>query len=166
MRYWLTLLILLFAVSVVGAEEHNAKYSCQNYMGGKAAFLKKEPIKELQKGIIVGTCFYQPERPNSDIFPAGMTGVTFKNCNLDNVLVPIGNTIIGGCHRQIKAQNDWSDWILDDVTLAPKELIPGEKARRLKAGLSIDPKDIPVKQLTEVERETLDDTLNAADLTD
>ena len=165
MKYWLTLFILLFAVSV-GAEDHNAKYSCRNYMGGKAAFLKNEPIKELQKGIIIGTCFYQPERPNSDIFPAGMTGVTFKNCNLDNVLVPPGNTIIGGCHRQIKAQNDWSDWILDDVTLEPKELVSGEKARRLKAVVSIDAKDIPTKKWTEEQREAFDNTLSAADLTD
>ena len=55
MRYWLTLFVLLFAVSV-GAEAHNAKYSCRNYMGGKAAFLKNVPIKELQKDIIIGTC--------------------------------------------------------------------------------------------------------------
>lgn len=160
MRYWLTIFILLFAVSV-GAEEHN-KYSVKNYSGKNANFLKNEPIKDLQEGIIIGTSFYQAERPNSDIFPSGMTGVTFKNCNLDNVLVPVGNTIIGGSHRQIKAQKDWQDWILNPITLEPVE--PINQKQRIAKGLSIDPQDLPTKKWTEEERETFDSLLNTADI--
>ena len=88
-----------------------------------------------------------------------MTGVIFKGCNLDNVIVPLGNTIIDSCHRQIDVQNDWDDWILDDITLQPME--PMNKAERIKAGLSIDPKDIPNTKWTEEQRRAFEDLINS-----
>lgn len=53
------------------------------------------------------------EQPDSRIFPSGMTGTTFINCNLDNLIIPPGNTVIGGSHIRFKAQEDGFDWELD-----------------------------------------------------
>lgn len=58
------------------------------------------------------SCFSQ-EHPDSDIFPDGMTGVTFRSCNLDNVLIPPGNTLTDCTTRRFAAQNDGKDWIVD-----------------------------------------------------
>jgi hypothetical protein len=88
-----------------------------------------------------------------DIFPDDMTGVTFYNCNLDNVYVPPGNTVIGGSQRRIKVQNDWEDWILEKKMgrWQPKE--PMNKEERLEKNISIDPRKIPKKKFTLKERE-------------
>ena len=78
----------------------------------------------------------------SDIFPNGMTNVTFAECNLDNVFVPPGNTVEeSSCNRQLKLQNDGEQWFLD-AQLKPKE--PVEKEWFLEKGFSIDSKDIPL----------------------
>lgn len=61
---------------------------------------------------IVGSCFSQ-ETPGSKIFPDNMTGVTFENCNLDNVEIPPGNTVKSCSTRRFKAQNDGHDWEVD-----------------------------------------------------
>lgn len=105
---------------------------------------------------IVGSCFYQESAlsdtgdPYKKIFPATMTGVIFKRCNLDNVDVPVGNSIIddAGCpssHRRIRVQNDLEDWIVD-ATGAPTE--PLDLARFAELGKSIDPKDIPTSPVS------------------
>lgn len=107
---------------------------------------------DLLSGIeIVGTCFYQEsvlgdiDDPYKKIFPATMTGVIFKRCNLDNVDVPVGNSITddAGCpssHRRIRVQNDLEDWIVDATG---KAVEPLDLARFVELGKSTDPKDIP-----------------------
>lgn len=82
---------------------------------------------------IVGTCFYRESPlgeigdPLKKIFLATMTGVIFLRCNLDNVFIPPGNTLMddGGVpcsNRRIRVQDDGRDWIVEaDGT--PKEVL-------------------------------------------
>ena len=84
--------------------------------------------------------------PNRHIFPADMKGVTFIDCNLDNVYIDeTKNTIKNGCHQQTKVQNDLSDWVLDK-DLKPVE--PMDREERIKLSISIDPKAIPLTKAT------------------
>lgn len=87
---------------------------------------------------IIGSCFSQeiPRNP----FPAGMTGTTFVSCNLDNCLVPVGNTIDPSCsHRLFACQIDGYDWIVDD-NLHP--LTPLNLEYHIENGLNTDPTKI------------------------
>ena len=59
-------------------------------------------------------------------------------------------------NRQIKAQNDWDDWILDN-SLNPIE--PTNKVDRELAGVSIDPRDIPNKKMTKEERDAFEENI-------
>ena len=95
--------------------------------------------------VIYGSCFSK-ETPDFVVFPDDMFGVTLINCNLDNVFIPLGNTVIGGSQRQFKVQNDLEDWVVDG-TLKPVE--PINKEIFILKGISIDPKDIPETKLDE-----------------
>lgn len=113
------------------------------------SFKDKKP-EEFNDTEIIGSCFYQEcdfDDPVvvKDIFPDGMKGVIFRKCNLDNVLVPLGNTVEADCtHKKIKIQNDLEDWILDN-SLSPIE--PMNKAIFIELGISIAPKDIPSEKM-------------------
>jgi hypothetical protein len=104
----------------------NEKYSYKAFPYHNLSF-KHIPAKEFDNTEIVGSCFYQEyttvdTNVVKDIFPNGMKGVTFIKCNLDNVLIPQGNTIDGGCNRIIKVQNDLNDWELNE-DFTPKKQI-------------------------------------------
>lgn len=137
----------------------NKKYSFADFMHQS---FKDRPAPDFNDSEVKGSCFYQEAKENDtevlkDIFPDGMTGVIFQRCNLDNVLIPLGNTVESNCtNRKIKIQNDWQDWILD-VSLKPEE--PMDKARRLRKGVSVDPKDIPTKKMTQAEHKIFKDLL-------
>ena len=94
---------------------------------------------------IVNSTFYQ-EIPNGstpeyiDVFYGNVDGDTFKNCNLDNVKLPYGATIINCSNRLIQGQVDGYDWVLDPVTKQPVE--PVNKKYFIINGMSIDPNDI------------------------
>jgi hypothetical protein len=137
----------------------NEKYSFQAFPYHDLSF-KDVPAKEFNNTIIRGSCFYQEWREGEeiikDIFPDGMTGVTFLCCNLDNIYIPPGNKVEYGTNKRIQVQNDFQAWILDDQ-LKPKE--PMDKEMRLEAGVSIDPKDIPAKKFTPEERKQFEETL-------
>lgn len=68
---------------------------------------------DLSGKVIYSTLFYS-ETPNTKIFPDDMTGVTFIKCNLDNIIIPEGNTLIESSNISFKAQDDGRDWILED----------------------------------------------------
>lgn len=126
----------------------NEKYSYKDFMHQSFKHLKADEFNNTE---IVGSCFYQEceyDDPTvvKDIFPDGITGVTFRKCNLDNVLVPLGNTVEVDCtHKKIKIQNDLEDWVLDN---ALKPIEPMNKEDFIRLGISIDPKDIPETKQT------------------
>lgn len=143
--------LLFIALNAHGAI--NEKYSYKDFM--HQSFVDV-PASEFNNSTIVGSCFYQEsigeEEVVKDIFPDGLVNVIFEKCNLDNVLIKSGMSLgEKNSNRKIKVQNDWDDWILDD-NLKPVE--PMDKVRRIKAGKSIDPKDIPKDKWTKEEKET------------
>ena len=62
---------------------------------------------------IEGSCFAQ-QIPNTESLPSSLTGTTFYYCNLDNVKIPAGNTVISCSTRKIKTFDDGLDWLVDD----------------------------------------------------
>lgn len=161
----LLIAFLSLTTACFAQEKINEKYSYKAFPYHRVSF-KSIPAKEFNNTIIVGSCFYQEWTEGDktivkDIFPNGMTGVIFKQCNLDNVLVPIGNTVQSGTHKKIKFQNDLENWILNkDET--PKE--PINKEQRLEANVSVDPKDIPAKKWTKEERDAFESNFNNANI--
>lgn len=119
----------------------NEKYSYKDFTQKSLAHLD---ASEFNNSEIIGSCFYH-ETP-TEVFPPDILGVTFTKCNMDNVILPEGNTIVGGCHRMLKLQNDLEDWIIDKDG-NPVE--PTNKERFIRLGLSIDPKDIPAEKAAE-----------------
>lgn len=120
----------------------NKKYSYKAYDYHGLSF-KDRPCSEFNNSEIIGSCFYQ-EWVNDgdtmkDIFPAGMTGVTFAKCNLDNVVVPAGNTMQDCTNKRIQVQKDLEDWAVD-ATDKPTE--PVHKKRFTDLGLSMKPADL------------------------
>jgi hypothetical protein len=128
----------------------NTKYSFQAFAYHGVSF-KGVAASEFNNTCIKGTSFYQEWVKGDvdvvkDIFPDGMTGVEFIHCNLDNIEVPVGNTAdITNATKKIQVQNDLEDWILD-VSL--KAVEPIDKARFIADGKSIDPKDIPLVEVS------------------
>lgn len=102
--------------------------------------------KDLNGKTIYASVFLQ-EIPDSRIFPENMKGVTFVNCNLDNVYIPPGNTVIGGSQRRFRVQNDLRDWLIDENN---KPIEPLDKEYWESEGYSVDPKDIPDKPLKDI----------------
>ena len=120
----------------------NKKYSFKDFMDKDLTAL---PASDFNNSEIVGSCFYQQAAPDTQVFPTGITGVTFSKDNLDNVFIPPGNTIEPDCcHRKIMVQNDLEDWEVDN-SLNP--LKPINKKVFEGLGLSTDPKDIPAIKL-------------------
>ena len=121
---------------------YNDKYSFKDYTG--RTLLK---ATDLNNTIVYASCFSQ-EIPDRHIFPDAMTGVTFVNCNLDNVYIPAGNTVIGGSQKRFKVQNDLRDWEID-INNRPVEVMGKEYWQ--SQGYSVDPKDIPRIKLKDIE---------------
>lgn len=96
--------------------------------------------------IIYGSCFSQ-EIIDNDIFPDGMTGTSFYNCNLDNIFIPPGNTVIGGSQKRFKPENDIRDWEVDNLN-QPVKVVSEEAWILLK--FSVDKNDIPVQKLDSI----------------
>lgn len=99
--------------------------------------------------VIYQSCFAQ-QTPDSIILPEPLIGVTFINCNLDNVYIPEGNAIIGGSCDRHEVQEDGLDWIISKHGEPVR--LKNEKHHRLRimreleeAGLAVTyPPVIPV----------------------
>lgn len=121
-------------------KKRNKKYSFQDFTNEK--FFETD---DLDGSVIIGSCFYQDVEgregdPRTEIFPSNMVGVTFIECNLDNVYIPQGNTIDSTCSsRRVKRMYDGRLWILNAV-LTPVE--PLHKIRLRQIGANINPKKL------------------------
>lgn len=62
---------------------------------------------------IEGLCLSN-ETPNAMVLPPNLTGTTFVDCNLDNVFIPPGNTLVRCRVARFRVQEDGLDWLLDE----------------------------------------------------
>lgn len=93
-------------------------------------------------GIVIHNSCLSNEEPNAPMLPSDLKNVTFLACNLDNVFIPPGNTVIDCSMRKFKVQNDLRDWEIDDSNKPTKIL--NEKSW-IQQGFSVDPADIPAQ---------------------
>lgn len=71
------------------------------------------PVPDLPDNIVVySTLFYH--ETDAEPFRRDLSGVTFVKCNLDNLVIPEGNTVIQCSQNRFKVQNDRNDWLLDE----------------------------------------------------
>ena len=170
MRIVIIIIALLFSIqSYCFAEKDtgctkklNEKYSFGSFTNKS---FKDQPAKDFDNSCIKGSSFYQESlygdsKIVKDIFPDGIKGVEFVRCNLDNVLIPLDNTVDErSTNKKIQVQNDLEDWVLNEDK-TPKE--PMDKEKRLIAGITINPVDIPDKKFTEEERKAHEETIDNA----
>lgn len=114
----------------------DAKYSNKDMTGWDLS-----DRKDMSGINIQGLCLSW-EVPDAHALPVNLVGTTFVGCNLDNVWVPSGNTLVNCSNRRFKVQNDGEDWEIHPVTKTA--LVPLNKQSFIDLGLSIDPKDIPI----------------------
>lgn len=121
--------------------DFDERYSFRNFTGQDLS--SREDMDGLA---ICGSCFSQ-EVPDAPTLPPKLTGATFVRCNLDNVKVPDGNTVIDCTTRRFRAQNDGNDWLLD-ANGDPEK--PVNWKLFVKRGLPIpSPADIPAQKVAE-----------------
>jgi hypothetical protein len=92
---------------------------------------------------ITGSCF-SSEIPNAPVLPPDLKGVTFINCNLDNVYIPPGNKTIECSTRVFEVQADGEDWIIHPDTKEPIE--PVNKQTCIEQGKNTDPEAIVAEE--------------------
>jgi hypothetical protein len=136
----------------------NEEYSFKDFTGQSFTGVD---ASEFNNSEIIGSCFYQEYKNGEaipqngkDIFPAGMTGVTFSRCALDNVNVPAGNTVqgkhgINSSNKVVQEQNDIEPWVMtwNGATKKYEPIEPLNKQAYLDLELSVDPKDIPALKM-------------------
>lgn len=64
-------------------------------------------------GTVVYASSFYFEGKATHVFQASMRGVTFVRCNLDNCIIPPGNTTLDCSMRQIRVI-DGVDWLVDE----------------------------------------------------
>ena len=122
------------------------EYDCNDVFSGKDFTGRANQHFDGISGIIYASCFSQ-DNPDSHCFPDTMVGITFIKCNLDNVFIPIGNTVIDCSQKRYKVQNDRNDWLIDENNNPVK---PMNHKLFTKLGLPIPlPKDIPMSMVEE-----------------
>ncbi len=95
-------------------------------------------------GIVIhGSCFSNEELDAKSL-PQNLVGTTFILCNLANVKIPAGATVIDCNTMRFKVQNDGEDWVVDSQN---KPVEPIAKKLFLMYGLSIDPLQIPPSKI-------------------
>lgn len=69
------------------------------------------PRTNLNGKTIYNSCLSN-ETPDAAVLPPNLSGATFVACNLDNVLIPPGNTVIDCLTRRFQVQLDGEDWFV------------------------------------------------------
>lgn len=127
------------AAAMVG-NENGRIYDCDDrYSFRSFAGQSLVTATDLNNRVICLSTF-QSEQPDTTMFPADMKGATFVACNLDNVVILDGNTIVSGSTRRWQRQNDGENWLVDGSN-QPIEPLNKEEFEGL--GLSTDPTMIP-----------------------
>lgn len=67
----------------------------------------------IPEGTVVYSSSMYSETPGFHAFDTNTHGVTFVKCNLDNVVIPDGNTLINCSTKRFKSQPDGFDWLVD-----------------------------------------------------
>lgn len=133
-------------------------YDCDDELSGRdftGLEFASRPELDFSNKIIYATCFGQ-ESPDQPIFGDKLTGATFIRCNLTNVLVPDGNTLIDCITTRCATQNDGRVWEIDESNTPVR--LTSEKHWRI-LGTSVDPADIPQSKLVLARHETLETKL-------
>lgn len=86
--------------------EYNDDWSFKNFVN--------QPVPSIPNGITIYSTSFYFEQPDSEPFPSDMTGVTFVKCNMDNLIIPNGNTLVDCSNVRFQAQDDGRDWIIND----------------------------------------------------
>jgi hypothetical protein len=95
-------------------------------------------------GKVIYASHFMHETPGANPFPPSMKNVTFIRCNLDNLVIPEGVTLIDCLNRFFQAQADGQDWFVHEDDLTP--IAPFDYKVYLKKGLPIpSPDDLPEK---------------------
>lgn len=126
--------------------DYDDKWSMRDFTNQKHIF---QGVGKALDGItIYATCFYQEEL-DVDVFPSDVKNLTLVHCNIDNVNVPTGVTVIENRpKKRIQVQNDLRDWEIDDSDVPTKVL--NEKYWTAQ-GISVNPADIPVTKLKSID---------------
>lgn len=72
-----------------------------------------QDLKHIPPGSIVCRASLNQEKLDSHLFSDDMVGVIFIEGNLDNVFIPIGNTLIGTSHLRIMTI-EGIDWVVNE----------------------------------------------------
>ena len=117
----------------IGDIEVSQRWSNRDHTGDK-------DLRGMEDGVVVyGSCFSQLV-PDTSIFRTNMTGVTFRNCNLMNVLIPPGNVTIDCQTQRYAVQRDGKDWEIDENN---KPVRPLDWKVYIKRGLPVPtPEDL------------------------
>lgn len=124
-------------------------YNRVDYTGWE--FLSR-PEYDWSNRVVDRACFAQ-ESPDTVVFDPNTTGIVFRNCNLENVIIPDGCTVEGGSTLRREEQNDKRDWIIDDKG-NPVEIM--NKKYWTINGYSTDPTLIPAEEVLHVDASLLD----------
>lgn len=133
-------------------QEYDEELSFKDFTGWE--FLSRPEI-DFNNKIIYGSCFSN-ENPDSEIFSSKTSTATFIKCNLSNVVIPDGNTVIDCIETSFERQNDLRDWEIDEK--GEPIAVLNEKYWE-SVGVSIDPKDIPDVEIVIGKDKTLEDQL-------
>src|SRR5689334_10626836 len=88
------------------------EWSFKDFTNQKHIFAGR--AKQLNGITIYKSSFYQEGGPDQDVFPADVENLTLYACNLDNVRIPKGVTVIECSVRRIQMQNDLRMWDVDE----------------------------------------------------
>ena len=134
MRNAILIMACFTCVLAMGKDQTASEKLSHRVLQAKVTCPEGITVAEIQKmeipggTVIDGSCF-DCETPDTEVFPVDMTGVTFKNCNLNNVKVPPLNTVDKSCSTfRYKAGEDGQTYLIDKDDKPVKKLSESTKA--------------------------------------